>query len=549
MSTSALLDSGPRSRVGIATVFVATEQRQRLGQRLQRKNWRATFTSDCLKRWWTSGSRVSKMLTHVAHFHHIPCQLCRTQLILSLQKYLRATMAPPSGSTIQMQLRKMVWYHQSCQPEPRRCGPAISARSLGRAELFKERLDRERLKDAETGVEHLLATLRPHLVKDGQSVFLHRFFQMFRCNRGFGARLSALDGQVWDNQTEGHSFPVGSHDTETRSCQRRSCCRGSTTGRSGKRTTASRGKASIIYSVRAPDGLQAHVNAVALSDAPPAKIEMSVETVWRVHRRVRVGQFPISDNVAVHMALVVADLSESQRETPMNLIFQRGVDLTAITVQQLREFLITFVRAQKSSLDNTSWTHRTGSRSFIAISHGELDEYEGHWVQVQDSRMQHRRGGLRWWAWGRALALWWGLGLLDLSALPRQVPEKMRRKGQRKGQERKNKGGKWSASRRFFRPYRKGGGKCKKSGKTDNSSQGKHCRKKWKKEKKKERKKRRRHCWRTRRGKNVRNRRRRQGPANDIRCAWGWWGRQGGLRTECCSPTWSYGFYWRWVVP
>ena len=45
--------------------------------------------------------------------------------------------------------------------EAKRRGPAIAARLSGRAELFKEQLDRERLKDPETGVEYLLSTLRP----------------------------------------------------------------------------------------------------------------------------------------------------------------------------------------------------------------------------------------------------------------------------------------------------------------------------------------------------------------------------------------------------
>ena len=59
----------------------------------------------------------------------------------------------------------------------RRRGPAV-------AEIYKERLDRERLRDPETGAEYLLATLRPFFVKDLQSVFLYRFFQLLRCNRG-----------------------------------------------------------------------------------------------------------------------------------------------------------------------------------------------------------------------------------------------------------------------------------------------------------------------------------------------------------------------------
>ena len=40
------------------------------------------------------------------------------------------------------------------------------------------------MRDPETGVEYYLATLRLFFVKDLQSVFLYRFFQMLRCNRG-----------------------------------------------------------------------------------------------------------------------------------------------------------------------------------------------------------------------------------------------------------------------------------------------------------------------------------------------------------------------------
>ena len=68
--------------------------------------------------------------------------------------------------------------------EAKKRGPAIAARLFPRAELFKERLDRDELKDPETGVEYLFSTLRLYFVKDCQSVFLYRFFQMLRCNRG-----------------------------------------------------------------------------------------------------------------------------------------------------------------------------------------------------------------------------------------------------------------------------------------------------------------------------------------------------------------------------
>ena len=101
--------------------------------------------------------------------------------------------------------------------------------------------------------------------------------------------------------------------------------------------------------IGSPDGLQAHVDAVVRPAATPVMREAAVEAV-----------FPITDSLAALMALVMADLSRSQRETLMNLIFQRG---------------------PKSSSENPSWARKSGPRSLIAVSHGVLDEYEGHWVQ------------------------------------------------------------------------------------------------------------------------------------------------------------------------
>ena len=109
--------------------------------------------------------------------------------------------------------------------------------------------------------------------------------------------------------------------------------------------------------------------------------EAALETAWGTDKRAKVDQCTISNNLSALMALVMPCPSESQRETLMNLIFQRGVDLTALTVDQLREFLMTLFHAPKSSFENPSWAHKSGPRSFIAISYGELDQYEGHWVQ------------------------------------------------------------------------------------------------------------------------------------------------------------------------
>ena len=89
--------------------------------------------------------------------------------------------------------------------------------------------------------------------------------------------------------------------------------------------------------------------------------EAAMETVWRANRLARFDFLPISYNLAVLaalMALVLADLSESQRKTLMNLTFQRDVELTALT-----EF------------------DQSRVPRYTVPCHGELDQYEGHWVQ------------------------------------------------------------------------------------------------------------------------------------------------------------------------
>ena len=118
------------------------------------------------------------------------------------------------------------------------------------------------------------------------------------------------------------------------------------------------------------DDLAAAVAAVALPEATEAMRQAAIETVWRVNRRARINQFPISDNLWALMALVMADMSESQRETLMNLIYQRDIELTDLTWHQLRDFLITLFHAPKSSLENPSWAHKSGPRSFVSISYG-----------------------------------------------------------------------------------------------------------------------------------------------------------------------------------
>ena len=346
--------------------------------------------------------------------------------------------------------------------EARRRGPAVAARLTGRAEIYKERLDRDRLKDPETGVDYLLATLRPYFVKDLQSVFLYRFFQLLRCNRGQTdhqrwmikyeiARQKAVD--AWLEATTPRP-PVDHVDVAAQIERLR---------------TAARDRARLELRrdwVGPPAGLQAAVDAIALPEATEAMRQSAIENVWRTQRRGRVNLFPISDNLSALMALVMADLSESQRETLMNLIFQRNIELTALTLQQLREFLITLFHAPKSSLENPSWSQRTGPRSFVSISYGELDQYEGHWVCDEtngDEGFLDEHEDI-FWIYDEDQCYW-----MKYPFQGRSLRKGSKSKGGGKGKQGKAKG-KGSSARRFFRPFRKGSGKGKKGGKGSSSS-------------------------------------------------------------------------------
>ena len=346
--------------------------------------------------------------------------------------------------------------------EAKRRGPAIAARLSGRAEIYKERLDRERLRDPETGVEYLLATLRPFFVKDLQSVFLYRFFQLLRCNRGQTdhqrwmikyeiARQKAVD--AWLEATTPR--PAADHaDVVTQIDRLRDASR-------------DRQRLEVRRDWVGPPGeLAAAVNAVARPEATEAMRHSAIEHVWRAQRRGRADQFPISDNLSALMALVMADLSESQRETLMNLIYQRNVELTALTLQQLRDFLITLFHAPKSSLENPSWSQKTGPRSFVSISYGELDQYEGHWVcdeTTGDEGFLDEHEDI-FWMYDEDQCYW-----MKYPFQGRSLRKGGKSKGGGKGKQGKSKG-KGSSARRFFRPYRKGGGKGKKSGKSSGSA-------------------------------------------------------------------------------
>ena len=75
--------------------------------------------------------------------------------------------------------------------EAERRGPALKNRLEGDAAQYKRLLDRELLKDPVEGMSYFKGFLRPHIIKGAQTVFLYRFMQFMKHNRG------TMDLQIW----------------------------------------------------------------------------------------------------------------------------------------------------------------------------------------------------------------------------------------------------------------------------------------------------------------------------------------------------------------
>ena len=80
--------------------------------------------------------------------------------------------------------------------DPAKRGPALRNALQGDASVYKNLLDREKLLDPIYGVEYFKKEMRPHFVKGNQSVFLWRFFQVFKFHRR-GAQSSTLSVVNW----------------------------------------------------------------------------------------------------------------------------------------------------------------------------------------------------------------------------------------------------------------------------------------------------------------------------------------------------------------
>jgi hypothetical protein len=220
----------------------------------------------------------------------------------------------------------------------------------GEAAIYKSLLDRNALKDPNTGVDYFKRELRPHFVKGSQSVFFWRFFQLFKAHRGqqdflrWIGRISVLRkrlGEAWMDLID----PIDQTNPE------------------------------FVIHFR---------NLAQQGGNPDPAVELTASNAARV--AVHQNSFLVNDNLFALILTVLADLNEVQRERMTSTLALRGQRINIYTYNTIREVFIELFCAPRSSLENPNLrSSPQQGRSFCIIDQGEMDGAYGYSVEDEET--------------------------------------------------------------------------------------------------------------------------------------------------------------------
>ena len=95
--------------------------------------------------------------------------------------------------------------------------------------------------------------------------------------------------------------------------------------------------------------------------------------------------FPLSDNLYALIFIVLADLSENQRERLTSTLTLRGYDVQTYSFEIVRDLFMELFCAPKSSLDNPNLRTSGGNRAFCVLEQGELCDEYGYWAEDEET--------------------------------------------------------------------------------------------------------------------------------------------------------------------
>ena len=259
-------------------------------------------------------------------------------------------------------------------------GPAMRNRLIDDALPFRVLLDKDELKNANDvepnlGVNYLLKFLRPHFVKGGQSVFLWRFFQLFKSSRGqqdlqkWLTRMTVMQKRLTD------SWMDLQQDVDVLD--------------PGWRAAYLQEFAVLLNAVQQNNALLAIANQ-QLEQEPdrddPALIADSLRRYNEAQKNLHRRNFPIGDNLYALLIVVLSELNENQRERFTTTMSMRNIDITHYNFLNVRSYFIELFCHAKTSLDNPNFRPSGGGRSFCILEEGWFENEEGYWVEDDDTQ-------------------------------------------------------------------------------------------------------------------------------------------------------------------
>ena len=319
--------------------------------------------------------------------------------------------------------------------EAKKRGPALRNRLEGDAAQYKRLLDREMLRDPNEGVNYFKRFLRPHFIKGAQTVFLYRFMQFMKHNRG------TMDLQRWMTrfQLTANRFieswmdlipdlDLTAPDVIAAIAQRR--------------TAHEEQQQNLVGIAQATPGAQPHV-------VVPWKDEMSRQVFVQLNNARRQQQrtlFPLSDNVSALIFVSLADLTQDQRNTLTSIMTHRGRTLAQYNVQELRDLFLEMFCATRTAVDNPMMqpSGMAQRRAFLVMDECEIDGTTGYWAEDEDDGAEGFLEALEdvFWVYDGTEYTWY------------QRRFQGRKTGRGKGKGKRKGKGKGRGGRRFFKSRR-----------------------------------------------------------------------------------------------
>ena len=243
-------------------------------------------------------------------------------------------------------------------------GPALRTRLFDAAVIYKSSLDRERLKDKDTGVEYFLKTIRPNFVKGVQNVFLYRLIQFL------SQRRQKLDIHRWIAKFE---------------LQRK------------RLYDAWMDLITPITSTTSPkyNTYFAKVDeyCTRTGRTRPQEQALLVNLVNDIQTHEHKTSFPFSDNLITLIFIMFSQLNEQQRLMMTQHMQMKMIQLEDYTFPAIRSWFLETLVIARSQLEDPSVQDRNQRftprpRSFIVLDEGECEGCFGVWAEDFDSGIE-----------------------------------------------------------------------------------------------------------------------------------------------------------------